>query len=705
MGLMKKKKDKIKSVRAHTFITRKAAIKKLQLTLNEFRKLCILKGIYPRVPTDSKLTKSKTYYAVKDIIYLQHDPLIAKFRNYKATLKKLTRRKARNEQVEFEKLKQNTKNYTLDHIIKERYPTFNDALNDLDDALCLIYIYANLGAQMSKAPLRVVHNCAKLVMEWEDYIMRTKSLRKVFVSVKGIYYQASVCGTTVTWLAPHNLVLRIPGAVDTRILKNFLELYQALMGFVLFKLYADIGMSYPPTRLLPTPHLLELDNIKAEIEAEERQQSEQDNNMEEDDPSNQGQGLKHLLDTMEQTDKARRQSETSSQKKTQQRIQTLDTQKLLQMEKSNAAADDNENQADSAEKTQQAVAAFEAEVNKYVDAEKLTLFKDCKVYLSRETPTVSLNFVIRCFGGQASWEGPYAPFPESDDNITHQVADRNTQKHEYLGRCYVQPQWVYDSANERFLIPVHDYIPGATLPPHLSPFVNDQEEGYLPDRREQLNKWKQAMQSAFTSIVDVLASEALEYPDETNGKQQEEEDEEPLKKKSKPTKPAASNNNNKKKQVQEESEEEEEEFNLEEEEDENDNTFASLSSGTRYHDNDDDEQQQEEPEEDEDEEEENVPEPEEEEEEEDEVEAKYNAEMKAERTGKAYEDVAGKKRKKSTEPDQTYDDQFAMSQMTKKNRKRFQSLKRQERIKQEKVQTLVDKKNKLQSKKLKAKSK
>lgn len=53
-------------------------------------------------------------------------------------------------------------------------------------------------------------------------------------------------------------------------------------------------------------------------------------------------------------------------------------------------------------------------------------------------------------------------------------------------RYYIQPQWIADSVNYRRLLPVEDYFPGVDLPPHLSPFVKEEEGDYIPPERQAM---------------------------------------------------------------------------------------------------------------------------------------------------------------------------------------------------------------------------
>jgi pescadillo protein len=73
---------------AAQYITRSNAIRKLQLPLQDFRRLCILKGVYPREPNKKAKGSDKTYFHVKDMKILEHDTLLSRFHAIKAHLKK-----------------------------------------------------------------------------------------------------------------------------------------------------------------------------------------------------------------------------------------------------------------------------------------------------------------------------------------------------------------------------------------------------------------------------------------------------------------------------------------------------------------------------------------------------------------------------------------------------------------------------------------
>ncbi|KAF9617240.1 hypothetical protein IFM89_035184, partial [Coptis chinensis] len=108
------------------YITRTKAVKYLQVSLQDFRRLCILKGVYPRDPKKKYKGNHKTYYKI-------------------------------------------------DRLIRER-----------------------------------------LSHEWQAYISRTHSLRKTYIGVKGIYYQADVQGQKITWLTPHALQQVLSDEVDLK---------------------------------------------------------------------------------------------------------------------------------------------------------------------------------------------------------------------------------------------------------------------------------------------------------------------------------------------------------------------------------------------------------------------------------------------------------------------------------------------------------
>ena len=135
-------KVKGKAGAAKNFTTRSAAIKKLQCSLADFRRLCILKGMYinrplgrnrffllgifPREPNNRKKANKgssapTSFYYTKDIAYLAHEPILKKLRDHKAFARKLSRALGRGEWSSAKSLEDNKPIYRLDHIIKERY--------------------------------------------------------------------------------------------------------------------------------------------------------------------------------------------------------------------------------------------------------------------------------------------------------------------------------------------------------------------------------------------------------------------------------------------------------------------------------------------------------------------------------------------------------------------------------------------------------
>ncbi|KAF3444608.1 hypothetical protein FNV43_RR14300 [Rhamnella rubrinervis] len=481
MGKHYRPPGKKKEGNAARYITRSQAVKHLQVNLPLFRKLCILKGIFPREPKKKVKGNHHTYYHLKDIAFLQHEPLLETFREKRVYEKKIKKAKSKKNEERANRLEQQKPDYKLDRLIRERYPKFIDALRDLDDCLTMVHLFAALPAlDREKVEVKRVHNCRRLSHEWLAYISRTHKLRKVFVSVKGIYYQAEVQGQKITWLTPHALQQVLTDDIDFNVMLTYLEFNETLLAFVNCHLYHSINVTYPP---ILDPRL---EALAADLYA--------------------------LSRWFAATSRASLVgSEASSLSGSE---QVKDEQKETSLNESELRLAQLQHQLPSNEPgaLMHLVEDVSIEDEEDQDARECkTLFGNLKFFLSREVPRESLLFVIPAFGGMVSWEGDGAPFDEGDENITHQIVDRPTQARKMLSREYVQPQWIFDCVNARIILPTDGYLVGRVPPPHLSPFVDNEAEGYVPDYAETIKRLQAAARNQVLPLPG-MGKEDLEDP-------------------------------------------------------------------------------------------------------------------------------------------------------------------------------------------------
>lgn len=465
---------------AARFITRTKAVHNLQVSLPLFRKLCILKGVFPREPKKKIEGSQKTYYHAKDINFLMHEPLRGKLWDIKAYKKKIKKAQGKKNKELVDRLIDRQPTYKLDRLVLERYPTFVDALRDLDDCLTMVHLFATLPAIESEhIPVDRIHNCRRLSLEWQAYISRAHCLRKTFISVKGIYYQAEVEGQKITWLTPHALQQVLTDDVDFNVMLTFLEFYEALLGFVNFKLYHSINVKYPPI-LEPR-----LEALAAELYALCRYLGTCSRTLS-------GASQTSITSVSEQTDDDTMNIETEEPEvrltQPQYQLPANDRGALMNMMEDVNGADEEDQDT----------------------KECKSLFKDLKFFLCREVPRESMLFIIPAFGGVVSWEGDGAPFAETDEDITHQIVDRPSIGRKFLSREYVQPQWIYDCINARVILPTEQYLLGRVPPPHLSPFVDNEAEGYVPEYAETIKRLQAA---ARRNVLPLPGMDAVDFTD------------------------------------------------------------------------------------------------------------------------------------------------------------------------------------------------
>lgn len=558
LSRMGKKQKKEKGYIDATYIGRSKCLKMLQIDLKDFRRLCILKGIYPREPEGRVPGKKKgqSFYHIKDIRAIAHEEILDKFREFKSYMKKVRRAAGRNERDEALRKNALVPTYTLHHVVKERYPRFADALGDLDDALTLTFLFATLPGEGHIRP-STTNKAKSMAAAWGAFCATTSCITKSFISVKGIYLEASIQNVTIRWIVPHSFTQFLPADVDFRIMGTFLEFYETQLNFVMYKLYNDIGVRYPF-------HVKDLGGVTAGstsalLGANLRALTNALN-------SAGGAVSKLVSSTVETKDENDKVDETRpetkmNKKRNQELVKSVGAalNNLVEEEDEEEGEQADEDGVDVAGPLQAALENIAEETrshipggNAEVDDDTLKrkrLFAGLVFFFSREIPRGYLELVCLSYGGKVGWDGNDSPVSERDSTITHHIVDRPRLPSSYeslpRSREYVQPQWILDSANFMFLLPISRYAVGAVLPPHLSPWVDDEEEGYKPAYAEEIEKLKNGesldeIQSAMatddeqTDRVDDEAIDETDTNDEdmedseakTDGQEEEEEEDE-----------------------------------------------------------------------------------------------------------------------------------------------------------------------------------
>jgi pescadillo protein len=337
------------------------------------------------------------------------------------------------------------------------------------------------------------------------------------------------------WLVPYRFVQRVNGDVDYRIMATFVEFYTTLLGFVNFRLYSSLGLRYPPkfdTRS---------DENGAELAAFTLEG-------------------RTVGDAPKAIEAGNKQSSNANQEVSREVQDKVD--KVIK----NAQLDQAGEQI--TETTEEATDAIDKFEPTAPEADTLpqpdlsgdqagSLFAPFTFYISREAPKAPLEFILRAFGcKRIGWDtvlgdGAFTN-NEADPRITHQIVDRPSLPESSLpaipaasdngavqkvrpgtripGRTYVQPQWIWDCINEGKLLRPDLYAPGATLPPHLSPWVKPKKGGYDPRaslaEQEEEGEAEAAAEAEEESDEEMAeATEDKAAPAESESEEDEDEDE------------------------------------------------------------------------------------------------------------------------------------------------------------------------------------
>merc|ERR1712118_308940 len=307
--------------------------------------------------------------------------------------------------------------------------------------------------------------------QFQNYVVHCHSLRHVFVARKGVYLQADIMGQILTWTVPVRVLQVNLNGAKLYVFSFFVEFYATLLNFVNFRLCYVESFAYLHSKLYLA--------VKTEMKSKPRfmfgsldevvKYSGKDKSKER--PCHDGQNFK---------------SEQNHKEINLWHIANCNKDKRIEIENLNKVhtLKNYIRFSDSLSSVQKKISKLvnnysstswckATEHNIHTEDDSIVcgrVFRGLVFYLATEVHQALLKFVIEAFGGTIASFARSAQPSTVDKSITHFIVD-GPRRLTFPG-VYVQPQWVFDSANLRKPVAHHPYAPENTLPTHLSPFFN-----------------------------------------------------------------------------------------------------------------------------------------------------------------------------------------------------------------------------------------
>lgn len=186
-----------------THVTREEALICLNVTSDEFDRLCVLTDTHPYIPTKDKLTNRSTriQYRINDIHRIREsDP-------YKKELAKednARKKEKYTKQGRLQKIKDLPED-RIDYpkIILDKYPSFDDVYEDLGECITLLFIAERVLRETKLPKIRyeqnILHKAQKELALFYLFNLLTCHRYKVFLTNSRIFYSTEINEYNIFW--------------------------------------------------------------------------------------------------------------------------------------------------------------------------------------------------------------------------------------------------------------------------------------------------------------------------------------------------------------------------------------------------------------------------------------------------------------------------------------------------------------------------